>query len=448
MSRGSSIGRPAGTRAPRVAILSIDAVGHLNPMLAVASALASQTQSPCVRAYGSAGLASLFVAAGTEFETLALRPAAARPTWSSGGFEPSALAVKSFLNPQDGLAELVDSIARFRPDVVVHDVFDLRGAVVSRTLGVPAGTLLPFAGLRALGEGFAEEHGQPHPALFAANDRLIRDFGVDILGDDVCLPVLFPSRELSLVTAIEEQSPPSGSLRDDTLDVIERSLESALHWVGPCLGDVHWGGAASANFPIARAAERRASGALTVLFSLGTNIMTFRRGMPMGGATSGDEFVEAAVDLLLDALGEDDAYQLLVATGGWTPARSRGWPGNAVVGDVLPQRRLLAEATDVFITHHGYNSTVEATAHGVPMVAFPGYGDQVSNAEFAVRRGVSIARWDLRAPVTTCTAEDLRQAVDAAASPTGPPAKLPALRRELELAGGATAAADLILGLV
>ncbi|WP_157856165.1 glycosyltransferase [Actinacidiphila yeochonensis] len=423
----------------------MDAVGHLNPMLAAVSALTAHGRGPRVRVYGSAGTGALFRATGAEFEALRPPPAPARTQTASG---PSHLAVRSFLAPQEGLASLVEAVAGFRPDAVVHDVFDLRGAVLAAAFGIPRASLIGFAGLRALGGEFVEEHSGLHPSLLAANDRLLRDFHLDVLGDDVCLPVLYPSRRLSIVTAVEEQSPPPGGTAGERrLGATEAALGPALRWLGPFLGDVHWGSAATGELTCA-APRRRPAGPLTVLFSLGTNIATFRRGSSMGGAASGHAFVEAAVGLLLSAFGGDDRYRLLVATGGWAPPAGAVWPGNAVVAEVLPQRRLLADAADVFITHHGYNSTVEAVAHAVPMVAFPGYGDQIANAEHSVRRGVSVARWDLRRPLATCDADALRDAVHTAASPTGPRLRLPALRRDLFTAGGAAAAADLILDLV
>ncbi|MFJ8493745.1 nucleotide disphospho-sugar-binding domain-containing protein [Streptomyces sp. NPDC094038] len=414
-------------------------------MLAIVNALSGRPWDAVVHAYGSQDLGGLYRAAGAEFTPLGFRTPAPGTLPVFGG-RPSDLAVRSFLAPQQGLAEVVRNLEKFGPDVVVHDVFDLRGAVAAGALGVPAATLLPFAGLRALGAGFVAEHDTRGPDLEAANDRLVRDFGIDILGDAACLPVLFPSRRLSLVTAVQQQSPPPGGLGTERLDALERELGAVLHWVGPCVGEVHWGEAAGYGLSPDAARRRDADGTLTVLFSLGTNITTFRRRAPMGGAPSGADFFASAVDLLFSALGDDDRFQLLVARGGADALGVR--PGNAVVAEVLPQRRLLAEAVDVFVTHHGYNSTVEATLHGVPMIAFPGYGDQVTNAEFSVARGVSVAHWDLRSPVTTCTPQALRAAVTEALSPTGPRAALPALRRELFAPGGSDRAAELILGIV
>ncbi|KAL6626792.1 hypothetical protein ACP70R_030518 [Stipagrostis hirtigluma subsp. patula] len=77
-----------------------------------------------------------------------------------------------------------------------------------------------------------------------------------------------------------------------------------------------------------------------------------------------------------------------------------------------PQDRVLAHAsTACFLTHCGWNSTLETVAAGVPVVAFPQWGDQCTDAKFLVdelRMGVR-----LRAPLRR---DAVRDAVDAAVS--------------------------------
>lgn len=63
-----------------------------------------------------------------------------------------------------------------------------------------------------------------------------------------------------------------------------------------------------------------------------------------------------------------------------------------------PQEEVLAHpSTACFVTHCGWNSTMEAVASGVPVVAFPQWGDQVTNAKFLVdvyKVGVRMGRGD------------------------------------------------------
>lgn len=60
------------------------------------------------------------------------------------------------------------------------------------------------------------------------------------------------------------------------------------------------------------------------------------------------------------------------------------------------QERVLShESVGCFVTHCGWNSSMEAVANGVPVVAFPQWGDQVTNAKFLVEEygvGVRLSR--------------------------------------------------------
>jgi hypothetical protein len=84
--------------------------------------------------------------------------------------------------------------------------------------------------------------------------------------------------------------------------------------------------------------------------------------------------------------------------------------GRGLVVPWSPQERVLAHvATACFLTHCGWNSTLETVAAGVPVVAFPQWGDQCTDAKFLVdelRMGVR-----LRGPLRR---EAVREAVDAA----------------------------------
>lgn len=61
------------------------------------------------------------------------------------------------------------------------------------------------------------------------------------------------------------------------------------------------------------------------------------------------------------------------------PMATRG-----MVVEWCAQARVLAHrATGCFVTHAGWNSTVEALAHGVPMVVAPQWSDQPTNARMA-----------------------------------------------------------------
>ncbi|CAL5052376.1 unnamed protein product [Urochloa decumbens] len=83
--------------------------------------------------------------------------------------------------------------------------------------------------------------------------------------------------------------------------------------------------------------------------------------------------------------------------------------GRSMVVPWSPQDRVLAHpAVACFLTHCGWNSTLETVAAGVPVVAFPQWGDQCTDAKFLVDElGMGV---HLRAPLRR---EAVREAVDA-----------------------------------
>ena len=65
---------------------------------------------------------------------------------------------------------------------------------------------------------------------------------------------------------------------------------------------------------------------------------------------------------------------------------------NIRVMEWLPQNDLLAHKDiKAFVSHVGHNSLYESAYHGVPLVAFPLYGDQHSNAMKAQHVGLGLA---------------------------------------------------------
>jgi UDP:flavonoid glycosyltransferase YjiC (YdhE family) len=106
-----------------------------------------------------------------------------------------------------------------------------------------------------------------------------------------------------------------------------------------------------------------------------------------------------ALGAIADAIaGRPDAHAVLSLGGAEVDASALA-RGNVTVAPYVDQRRVLAEA-DVYVTHHGLNSTHEAIFHGVPMLSYPFFWDQPDLARKCQQFGLAIPLADApRAPI-------------------------------------------------
>ncbi|KAF8679027.1 hypothetical protein HU200_045780 [Digitaria exilis] len=85
-----------------------------------------------------------------------------------------------------------------------------------------------------------------------------------------------------------------------------------------------------------------------------------------------------------------------------------GCGAGVVVTGWAPQLEILAHgATAAFMSHCGWNSTVESLSHGKPMLAWPMHSDQPWDAELVckyLRAGVLVRPWERRHDVTPAAA--------------------------------------------
>lgn len=89
--------------------------------------------------------------------------------------------------------------------------------------------------------------------------------------------------------------------------------------------------------------------------------------------------VAGIIDIFLNAFGHQE-QQLVVASGSHIDPRVFGpLPENVLLYPQVPQRAVLRQ-TDIFITHGSMDSTMEALAHGVPMVVVPDTQEQSATA--------------------------------------------------------------------
>ncbi len=134
----------------------------------------------------------------------------------------------------------------------------------------------------------------------------------------------------------------------------------------------------------------------------------------------------------------DSPWHVVLTIGERTdPATLVGLPSNIEVHQVVPQLEVLRHAS-VFLSHGGLGGIMEALTEQVPLVILPQTVEQESNALRLEQLG--LARW-LPADFSP---ELLRATVDEVAKSPQIEAGLAAMRRDIEDAGGAAAAADVI----
>ncbi|XP_043468543.1 UDP-glucosyltransferase 2-like [Leptopilina heterotoma] len=85
-----------------------------------------------------------------------------------------------------------------------------------------------------------------------------------------------------------------------------------------------------------------------------------------------------------------------------------GLPSNVLISNWIPQIPILRHNnTRLFMTHGGLLSTTEALYYGVPMIGFPVFGDQFTNVQRLVKKGMAISM-----DYKTVTEESLTEALN------------------------------------
>ena len=113
-------------------------------------------------------------------------------------------------------------------------------------------------------------------------------------------------------------------------------------------------------------------------------------------------------------------------------------PNNFVVSPYLPQLEILQNA-DMFITHGGMNSTMEAIYYGVPMVVVPQQPEQAMTASRVAELGLGVSLEP--GQVSTST---MRDAVNVVGSDVGYRSRVAEMQKAARDAGGYLRAADSI----
>lgn len=146
--------------------------------------------------------------------------------------------------------------------------------------------------------------------------------------------------------------------------------------------------------------------------------------------------------LCADAFGESRWHVLMAVGDRVDPAAIGPLPDNVEVHATVPQVQVLRRA-DVFVTHNGMNSTMEALYFGVPQVGVPQMPEQDMNARRVQELGCG-----RRLDPDALDARTLVEAVEAVVNDAGVRASCARLSRELQASDGPATGADALEKLV
>jgi MGT family glycosyltransferase len=337
-----------------VAFFAMDGIGHLRRLRPLIAGVVERgapayvfTATPYRELVVDAGGVHVDVLDGRELETES-RPRPVRNVTFAG--EHGAAVARDVRERGAGL--------------VVSDSFAVVGRVVARLLDLPYVNVCSGHGADpADREPFVSLHGTtPGPR---ASGRCLR--AVETLRDRYGIADASPFSYVADVS-------PYLNLYGEPPAFLDASLRSRLEpvaFLGSLSPDEDGaGGAAQPLFGEPRAATR-------AYVSLGTIAWRYFAG----------EMLET-LRVIVDALAARDVQVLVSLGDADVDAGGLERPG-VEVRRWVDQWQALSEA-DLFVTHHGLNSTHEAIWHGVPMVGYPLIGDQPGQAATCERLGLSV----------------------------------------------------------
>ena len=376
--------------------------GHVNPMLGITAELVLRGHT--VRFWAPRPFAERIEEAGAQFEPV-------ESTWETMSGGPPQMHGKEFFRAIGLLLNETKSMVaqcatESPPDLIVHDgTLAWWGRILAHRWNVPAVETWPnFVGNQhwSMNEYTKVSPFDPRflwQILRAA--RYLRSQGITDVG-----AFMTGKSAAGRIVTIPRSFQYAGETFDD------------WSFVGPCLTD--------------RAFQGKwvppTSGRPVVLVSLGTaynNRPEFFRSIMQSSA--------------------DKPWHVVLAVGDRTSAESLGAiPANVEVHAQVPQLAVLQHAR-VFVTHAGMGSVMESLSHEVPMATVPQMAEQRANADRIAELGLGVTvELDAGEQTSSAAADAVWRAVAEVADNTEVASGLARMRSDIEHAGRASAAADVV----
>jgi len=309
-----------------------------------------------------------------------------------------------------GVLNLLNELNLEKTVIVYDPVLCPEAALAAECLKLPSVAILAFSGpgawaaltaaklenelpqvlTKAARRAVFDKQAKTFKPNLEAIDRLNRNYNLNLKAG-YTNGVLEPVPRYCLITGCTEATKHSQR---------EALIQGALRnvYVGPLLdepGSLRAGGATTKDLwrEVSKKMQQRKKGGYIVYVSLGT--VTTRDG-PLGwqgspdSSITGEQLCQAAWGAVIDVFGEDDKSVILMTLGKDAENNPRPLkagdkiPANALAKSSMPQLDLLNKGIDLFVTHGGQNSWVEAVMTGTPMLVLPTVGDQFDNAQKTV----------------------------------------------------------------
>jgi MGT family glycosyltransferase len=387
-----------------LSFMSIPAAGHVKPTLPVVSELVARGHR--VTYFTSASFGLQITEAGATFRASGEDWLGSLPVPVPGQPDRMQLMLpmmkRVFEDLRTSFPVLVNELREDPPDAVCFDAMTLTGVMAAEKLGVPAVAMLPTY---ATNEHFSFRTllpAAPSPGMaevWREMGRAVAEFAAE---QGVSAPRMFdgPPAPFNIVFIPREFQPKA------------ETFDERFRFVGPSVSGRDAEG------------DWTHDGPNPVLFiSLGTTPLNRR-----------PDFFRSC----LDAFGHT-AWDVSMAIGEQTDPASLGTvPPNVRIQPFFPQLLVLRQA-DVFLTHAGMNSTMEALYFGVPMVAVPQQPEQEATARRLEELGLGrrLAAEDLAPATLLSTVSEVRASHEIRRN-------VAAMSSTVRNAGGATAAAAAI----
>lgn len=344
---------------PRVAVFCMESPSHFNRLRPLIFGLAQRRLAPCV--FTHRRFQAAVERAGATFVDLFARHTVDEADSQSIPFSCRSVSFAGLFAEEIALAA-----QRLGPSLIVYDSFAVIGYAVASVLGLPYVTVC--AG-HNLGPSNAEEvlSTLPRRVVSARCAEAVRR-----LRDRYNLPDASPlsyATTSSLLLNLYCEPP-------EFLTATERQAFEPVAFFGSIQPDGPETADDGGHFsPF----DDSPPNALKVYVSFGTVVWK--------------HFAEealAAARTIAETVTTIENARTLISLGGRLAADRLGVRSpNVSVAPYVDQWGIL-QAADLFVTHHGLNSTHEATFHGVPMVSYPFFGDQPGLAKRCQDLGLAI----------------------------------------------------------